>query len=136
TIWRWREHFQNDFSARMDWSIKPYDEANHPPVPKLGHEPYLRAKAGERVNLSAAGSSDPDADSLSYKWFLYGEPGTFAMSTARTGSPLKINDSDKQEAWFIAPQKARMGTMHIILAVSDKGRPSLTRYKRVIVEVH
>lgn len=135
TIWRWREHFQNDFSARMDWTIKTYEQANHPPVPKLGHESYLRVQAGERVNLSAAGSSDPDADSLSYKWFLYGEPGTFAMSTARTGSPLKINDSDKQEAWFIAPENVRMGTMHIVLAVSDKASPSLTRYKRVIVEV-
>ena len=135
TIWRWREHFQNDFSARMDWTIKTYEQANHPPVPKLGHEAYLRAKAGERVNLSAAGSSDPDGDSLRYNWFMYGEPGTFAMGTARTGNPLKINDSDKQEAWFIAPEKARMGTMHIILAVSDDGHPSLTRYKRVIVEI-
>jgi hypothetical protein len=66
---------------------------------------------------------------------MYGEPGTFSMGTARTGNPLIINDSDKQEAWFIAPEKARMGTMHIILAVSDDGHPSLTRYKRVIVEI-
>ena len=37
TIWRWRSAYQNDFAARMDWTIKPYAEANHPPVPKLGH---------------------------------------------------------------------------------------------------
>jgi len=24
TIWRWRAAFQNDFAARMDWTIKPY----------------------------------------------------------------------------------------------------------------
>ena len=29
--------YQNDFAARMDWTIKPYAEANHPPVPKLDH---------------------------------------------------------------------------------------------------
>ena len=72
TIWRWREHYQNDFSARMDWTVKDYDEANHPPVPRLGHDMFLSAKAGERVDLNAEGSSDPDGDNLSYKWFLYG----------------------------------------------------------------
>ncbi len=24
TIWRWREHFQHDFAARMDWCIAEY----------------------------------------------------------------------------------------------------------------
>ena len=135
TIWRWREHFQNDFSARMDWTIKDYEDANHPPVPALDHDQYLSAKVGDRVDLSAKGSTDPDGDNLSYKWFLYGEPGTFAMSTARTGDPLKINDSNMANAWFIAPTKAKMGTMHIILAVTDHGSPALTRYKRVIITV-
>ncbi|MCM2370148.1 DUF1593 domain-containing protein [Aporhodopirellula aestuarii] len=32
TIFRWREAFQNDFAARMDWCVKPYDQANHNPV--------------------------------------------------------------------------------------------------------
>ncbi len=36
TIWRWRSAYQNDFAARMDWTIKPYAEANHPPVAKAG----------------------------------------------------------------------------------------------------
>ncbi len=119
----------------MDWTIKAYEDANHPPVPALGHDHYLSAKAGERVDLSAAGSTDPDGDNLSYSWFLYGEPGTFAMSMARTGDPLHIQDSNMAKAWFIAPVKAKMGTMHIILAVTDHGTPALTRYKRVIVEV-
>jgi hypothetical protein len=57
------------------------------------------------------------------------------MSTARTGDPLKITDSSMANAWFIAPKKAKMGTMHIILAVTDHGTPALTRYKRVIVTV-
>ncbi len=135
TIWRWREHYQNDFAARMDWTIKNYDDANHPPVPMLGHDEHLTVKAGVRVELSAAGSSDPDGDNLSYKWFLYGEPGTFAMSTARTGDPLTIKDDNMANAWFIAPSNAKMGTMHIILAVTDHGTPALTRYKRVIIEV-
>ena len=35
TLWRWRDDFQNDFAARMEWCIKPYRECNHPPVPVL-----------------------------------------------------------------------------------------------------
>jgi len=27
TIWRWRQAYQNDFAARMDWTIKPPKEA-------------------------------------------------------------------------------------------------------------
>ena len=32
TVFRWREAFQNDFAARMDWCVQPYTEANHHPV--------------------------------------------------------------------------------------------------------
>jgi len=32
TIWRWREAYQNDFAARMDWTIADYAHANHNPV--------------------------------------------------------------------------------------------------------
>ena len=135
TIWRWREAYQNDFSARMDWTIKPYKEANHPPVPKLAHSPQLTAKVGDRVNLSAEGSADPDGNSLTYKWFYYGEPGQFTVSTARTGNPIAIENADKANAWFTVPKAGRTGTIHIILAVTDTGTPALTRYQRVLVNV-
>lgn len=136
TIWRWREAYQNDFVARMDWTIKPYNEANHPPLPQLYHAEQLTAKPGEKVNLDATGSTDPDGNKLSYKWLYYGEPGTFTLSTSRTGDPLKIDDAEKAKASFVAPKEfGRPGTMHIILAVTDNGTPALTRYKRVIVTV-
>ncbi|BFT69500.1 nucleoside hydrolase-like domain-containing protein [Paenibacillus sp. P36] len=137
SIWRWRSAFQNDFSARMDWTNKPYAEANHPPVPKLGHPALLSAKPGERVDLSAEGSFDPDGDSLTYHWFYYGEAGTFTTASARSGDPLPIQDADQQNAWFTVPidRVLRNGTIHIILAVTDNGIPALTRYRRVIVHV-
>lgn len=121
----------------MDWSIKTYDEANHPPVVKLGHPAELEAKLGERVNLSAEGTFDPDGDPLSYHWFYYGEVGTFSIAASRVGNPLTIHDSDKPQAWFTVPDRGvfRTGTMHIILAVTDSGTPPLTRYQRVIVNV-
>lgn len=137
TLWRWRSAFQNDFSARMDWTIKPYGGANHPPEPKLGHDAELTAASGERVQLSARGCTDPDGDGLSYEWFYYPEAGSFTMSSATTGSPLEIEDANRSEASFVVPEKRvlRKGTMHMILAVTDHGSPPLTRYARVIVRI-
>ena len=93
------------------------------------------AKIGDRIELNAEGSSDPDGDKLSYHWYYYPEVGTFNIATARTGNPLKIEDADKAKAWFIVPKSERLGTMHIILAVTDNGIPALTRYERVIIDV-
>jgi len=139
TIWRWRAAYQNDFAARIDWTIKSYDQANHPPIPRLGHANRLNAKPGERVNLSAEGSTDPDDDALSYEWFYYKENGTFPVSSARSGQPIAIQNFDQPQAWFTIPTRRIMppgiGTMHIILAVTDHGSPRLTRYQRVIVTV-
>lgn len=121
----------------MDWTIKPYNEVNHPPVVKLKTPDLITAKPGDTIRLSAEGSSDPDGNQLSYKWFYYGEPGTFTISSAKTSDPLKIENADKANAWFIVPKKfGRPGTMHIILAVTDNGTPALTRYKRVIITVN
>jgi hypothetical protein len=136
TIWRWRSAYQNDFAARMDWTIKPYAEANHPPVPKLDHAGQLSAKSGERVSHSAQGFTDPDGNALSYEWIYYGEPGSLSLSNARTGAPLKIEDPNKIDAWFIAPKVTRPETMHVILAVTDQGVPPLTRYQRVIITIY
>jgi hypothetical protein len=139
TLWRWREAYQNDFAARMDWTVKAYKDANHPPVPKLGHAARLTAKPGQRVDLSAEGTTDPDGDAVSYEWFYYNEAGTFPLSSARSGQPLEIRNFDQPRAWFTVPTARVMapgtGAMHIVLAVTDHGTPRLTRYQRVIVNV-
>jgi len=135
TIWRWRQAFQNDFAARMDWTIKPRGEANHPPVARLGHPDRLRARSGERVELSAEGSSDPDGDALQYEWIYYGEAGTLTLATGRSCTPLNIENPRAGKAAFTAPKVSKPETMHLILAVTDAGKPPLTRYRRVIVTV-
>lgn len=135
TIWRWREAFQNDFAARMDWTINDYKSANHPPVAKLSCPAEITAKVGDKIELSAEDSTDPDGNELSFRWYYYPEPGTFNFSSARSGNPLKIENADKAKASFIVPKTERYGTMHIIVEVSDNGKPSLTRYQRVIVNV-
>ena len=130
TIWRWREAYQNDFAARIDWSTtSDYSKANHPPVVKLGHGTEIMIKSGEKFLLSGAGTSDPDKNNLTYKWIHYKEVGTLNTNE------LKLEDADKQEAWFIAPKVEKVGTIHFILAVTDDGTPSLTRYQRVVINV-
>jgi len=131
TIWRWRSAYQNDFAARMDWSVKPYAEANHPPVARLAHSNRLGARSDERVRLSAKGSSDPDGDALDCRWIYYPEPGTYASSRL-----LAIEGADACEASFVAPKVSKPETIHIVLAVTDRGAPPLTRYQRVIVTVY
>ncbi len=132
TIWRWREAFQNDFAARMDWTMtESYNMANHPPIVKLNHSNSLTVQEGEYVNLNAVGSTDPDGDTLYFNWFYYKEAGN-------CGSEIKIEDHNTAVARFRAPEKpakVKSLTLHIILEVKDSGTPSLTRYERVIVTV-
>jgi hypothetical protein len=135
TIWRWRAAYQNDFAARMDWTVRAYADANHPPVVRLNHSARLKARSGERVTLSAQDSTDPDGNALAYEWLYYGEPGSLALATARTGAPLKIEEEKSAKAWFVAPKVTKPETMHFVVAVTDRGAPPLTRYQRVIVTV-
>ena len=73
TICRWAHHFQSDYEARMDWCVKSFDEANHPPQPVLNGDASLQpveitARPGDRIDLDATGSSDVENDALSYEW--------------------------------------------------------------------
>jgi len=129
TLWRWRDDFQNDFAARMDWCIKTYQEANHPPVPVLGHPEQITVKSGEGFGLDASGSTDPDGDNLSYLWFNYPEAGSYKKLIEIGGA------ENAHGAYVVAPEVEKEETIHIILKVTDKGIPSLSRYKRVIVNV-
>lgn len=128
TIWRWREAYQHDFAARMDWCFKPFEEANHPPVPALAHEQILQVNEGEKVTLKAEGSTDPDGDKLSYKWSYYREAGNSVYW-------LDVENENFPEASFTAPTMGFPQEIHFLLSVTDDGDPSLTRYKRVIVKV-
>jgi hypothetical protein len=128
TLWRWRDDFQNDFAARMAWCTKSYKEANHPPVPVLGNPDRITVKSGEGFGLDASGSYDPDGDSLSFLWFTYPEAGSYK-------GEIKIVPENADGAYVVAPEVEKMETIHIILRVTDKGAPPLSRYKRIIVTV-
>jgi hypothetical protein len=129
TLWRWRDDFQNDFAARMDWCVKSYQEANHPPVPALAHPEQITVKAGEGFVLDAGGTTDPDGDNLSYLWFNYPEAGSYKKL-------IKMASAENARGVYVmAPEVEKTETAHFILKVTDKGKPQLSRYKRVIVTI-
>lgn len=130
TIWRWRTEFQHDFAARMQWTTKKFNECNHPPVPVLAHSDRLTVKSGEQFRLSAAGTTDPDGDSISYLWFQYPEAGTYTGLIS-----FKPYSPNLYEIPVTAPIVDSAVTIHFIVKVTDKGTPPLTRYKRIIVTV-
>ncbi len=128
-MWRWTDALQNDFAARADWCVRPYEEANHPPVVVLGHAADLEARPGVTVDLSARGTSDPDGDELEYRWWQYREAGSY-------DGAIEIRHGEKQDAAFVVPDDAGAGeTIHLVAEVRDRGTPPLTRYQRVIVTV-
>lgn len=132
SVSKWRPAYQRDFMARLDWCVKPYDEANHNPTVivngSAGYAPlHVDAKRGDVLQLNAEGSIDPDEDSLSYHWFVYDE------ISGTQGQCLQL-EATNGKCTFRVPE-ALDNTIHLILAVEDNGTPSLTTYKRIVIHI-
>jgi hypothetical protein len=133
-ISRWRAAYDNDFEARMDWSVSPnYGSANHHPFAVVNGDSSrqvlnLSATPGSRVTLSADGSGDPDGDSLVYSWSYYREPSSYDGS-------VEIDGRSTAAATVSVPSDAGGAQLHFILELRDTGSPSLYRYRRVILDV-
>ena len=148
TIWRWRNAFQNDFAARMDWTVKPFEAANHNPRLSVngaaGTAPvFIDASVGDNISLDAAGSTDPDGNQVSYRWFHYPEAG-FVPEQNMAG--VEIAQTDKSRAkvkittvcrpnWLHSNKECAAGVAHIILVATDNGSPALTSYRRIVLNV-
>ena len=133
TLRRWAADLQNDFRARVDWCVKSFAQANHAAVAVVNGQGgkqilHLNAAAGAALNLSADGSTDPDGNALSYDWFIYPEAGTYA-------GPAMLVKSGTSHAMLKIPSDAAGKTVHVILRLEDNGRPPLSSYRRIIVQV-
>lgn len=156
TIWRWRDAFQTDFAARMQWSLSSdLSQANHHPVVVLngqkGLEPlYFELEASSSFQLDASASYDPDPnDKISFKWYQYRDPSATQWSVHHevglleikmlneAGSivEMKIPPPDKCCVELISRAAAPKGqVLHLVLEVQDNGSPSLISYRRVIIQ--
>lgn len=126
-ILRWAIAFQNDWAARADWCVKQYEQANHPPVVKVQGKLDIAAARGQKIKLDATGSTDPDGNELTFKWWQYSDADTYPAQ-------VTIANTTSAEASFQVPSDIKPEqTIHIILEVTDKATPPLTRYARVIL---
>jgi hypothetical protein len=112
----------------MEWCVRDYKEANHPPVVKVAGAMRRAVKAGEEVELDASGSSDPDGNALKIEWVVYPEAGGYR------GEIPAIADESGGRAKLTIPGVAAGQAIHLIAVVTDDGKPALTRYGRVIFE--
>jgi hypothetical protein len=129
TLWRWRDDFQNDFAARMDWCTMTYKEANHPPVPKIKPtKQNFTVHSGETIFMDSSDSFDPDGDNISVHWYIYPEAGTYK-------GKVNLSTENYPSITWTAPKVEKEETIHVILKVTDKGTPALSRYLRSVVTV-
>jgi hypothetical protein len=154
TIWRWREAFQHDFAARMQWSIhSDFSKANHQPVIIINGEKsldplHIDADAGSTIEVDASETYDPDGDELTFNWFQYKEPSamvhchTFEVSDLTIepfdgGRRAKVAIPPPEKSCVLVREKVSLEKgfpLHLILEVKDSGTPSLTSYKRVVIQ--
>lgn len=134
TVWRWREQFQNDFAARMDWCVADdFKKANHNPRPVLNGNRstgvgMMSARGGSKVNLSAEGTdAGDDRQRVKVTWWIYPEAGSVE------GATLSQDSGASTEVTL--PKVKEPGTVHVILEAEDDGAPPLFAYRRVIIQV-
>lgn len=119
---------QNDFAARMKWSVTPnYADANHEPVVKIEGPTEVVAAPGQTFRLNAL-VSDPDGNKVNIRWWQF-NVGTYPKE-------VTIMNPTSLQPKIMVPTDALPGqTIHIVVEATDDGAPSMTRYQRVIILV-
>lgn len=131
---RWSKGYDNDFAARMVWSITSrYQDANHPPLAVVNGDTTrkpleISVTPGSTVRLDATGSSDPDKDALTHSWFFYKEPGSY-------DGEVRIQNAASPVATVSIPSDAAKCEIHVIMELRDDGSPNLHAYRRIILHV-
>lgn len=161
TVWRWRDAYQDDFAARMQWTLNAdRSKANHAPVVVVNDSTagpehlYLEVEAGSEITLDARRTYDPDGDELSFRWFQYKEPTRTQSEVHWHFVPdveFKIADGIESSGAMVQVQVPpaelcavniltgealdKGQTLHLILEVKDSGIPSMRTYKRIVLQV-
>jgi hypothetical protein len=158
TIWRWREAYQNDFAARIQWTLGKYaSQCNHAPVAIVNGSDggpehlFIEAEAGATIQLDASKSYDPDGDDLTFSWSQYKDATATQWSVDMEVESCEFKDEDVNRPgrvvsvqlprpeqcaidMFTGKAKEKGQILHFILELKDNGTPPLVTYKRVVVQ--
>ena len=140
SIWRWRDAYQGDFAARMQWTLAPqYEGANHAPIIRIGKDRGLvpverELVAGQQLKLDLSGTRDPDGDAVILSCWQYKEPSTTSVSTARVPT-LSIEKCTDREIVLTAPAVKTPTLLHLIVEARDDAQLTMRSYRRIIVRV-
>lgn len=158
TIWRWREAYQSEFAARMQWTLTSDKSAvQHAPVVVVngscGFDPIiLSVDPNQPVILDASETYSPDGTDLTYEWFHYREP-SLSQTNLLEVPEIPIACLDKacihvslqapnttiacasSQALYPNPDEINCKDFHIVLTVRNDQELGMTRYKRVILDV-
>jgi hypothetical protein len=120
---------QNDFAARMRWSVTPtYAGANHEPVVSLRGAQRISARPGETVRLEGA-ASDPDGNAVTLRWWRWKAVDTYP-------GDIRLPEPASRVLFLRVPDDATPGqAIHLVLEATDDGTPALTSYGRVVIAV-
>lgn len=119
---------QRDFAARLKWSVtEKFENANHAPIVSIEGPLILKAIPGQKIKLNAW-TSDPDEDVVTVEWFQ------IPVVTFHGEVVFSQNKGLKTE--IIIPENSLSGqSIHVVLAATDQGSPSLTSYRRVVIMI-
>ncbi|KAI1132577.1 hypothetical protein F5Y10DRAFT_260999 [Nemania abortiva] len=115
TVWRWRDAYQEDFAARMQWSLTSnFSEVAHSPVIDVngvrGTEPMqFQLPVNGSITLDASKSYSPDDPTndayLEFQWYAYIEAGLPAAGQRLNQSFLQVE--------ALAPPSGTNGTLSV-----------------------
>ncbi len=120
----------NNFAARMDWAKD--GSGNRNPIVVINENTGIdiiteTPQPGGTLILDATATSDPDGDSLTFKWWILSEAGTYTQD-------IIISNSNSSRVTVKIPSDSGGKTFHVICEVTDNGTHNLSSYRRIIFE--
>ena len=120
--------YHEDFAARAEWCVKPYEQCNHNPVVTVCSED-VQAAPGETIALSA---EVKDVRPYSASWMLYQDGSSYAGDF----DSLAVKEAKGLKISFTVPEDAKSGDFfNLILSAKNYDMNPMTGYGQVIVHV-
>lgn len=124
TVFRWREAFQREFAARMQWCVREPGQASRPPIVKVNGPAARRVKLGSGEMLDLGGSSDAGGGPVSVRWFSY-----------PAGGEIEFESPTSCKTRVIVRSAEEGSSQHAVAELTGPGELGMIRYARIELKV-